>query len=134
MKQFREFIREQDEEQSVQQNPDQIGLVFDFFKENPYPKDSQIHEFSKKINLSPDKLEEIVYGILSTFISGGRANSKKLTVDKVDPKELEMGIEVEKEHVDSESPYYPYIVRRIALDHLGELSDYYSKLKVMEGN
>lgn len=39
-------------------------------------------------------------------------------------KQLEIGIQVEKEHTDDEDK-----ARRIALDHLDEKPDYYTKLK-----
>lgn len=42
----------------------------------------------------------------------------------IDPKELEMGIEVEKEHTDDEE-----LAKKIALDHLAEDPHYYTKLK-----
>lgn len=44
-----------------------------------------------------------------------------------DSKELEMGIKVEMEHTDD-----PDISKRIAKDHLSELSDYYTRLLKME--
>ena len=44
--------------------------------------------------------------------------------DDVDPKELEMGIEVEKEHTDDEA-----VAQIIALHHLSENPNYYSELK-----
>jgi len=43
---------------------------------------------------------------------------------QVDPKELEMGLEVEKEHTDDLEER-----RKIALDHLAEDPNYYSKLQ-----
>ena len=46
---------------------------------------------------------------------------------KFDPKELAMGIEVEKEHTDDTS-----ITKLIAKDHLAEIPDYYTRLKKME--
>jgi shikimate kinase len=54
--------------------------------------------------------------------------AKKHGVDlKVIEKQLEMGIEVEMEHTDDKK-----IAREIALDHLNELPDYYSRLKKVE--
>jgi len=47
--------------------------------------------------------------------------------DKFDKEQLEMGIEVEKEHTDD-----PAIAKEIAKDHLAELSDYYTRLEKME--
>jgi len=63
--------------------------------------------------------------------------------DKIDQKELEMGIKVEKEHLDiyrelkgilgddipwSENEF----AEKIAKAHIRELKDYYSRLKIME--
>ena len=45
----------------------------------------------------------------------------------VDPEQLKMGIKVEMEHTDD-----PKIAKIIALHHLAELPDYYTKLKKME--
>jgi len=66
---------------------------------------------------------------LSSFLYHGRFNesvkaNKNLKINK---KELEMGIKVEYEHTNNE-----LIARRIALDHLTELYDYYTRLKKME--
>jgi len=44
-----------------------------------------------------------------------------------DPRELKMGIKVEKEHTDSDE-----IAKAIAKDHLAECATYYSRLEVME--
>lgn len=44
-----------------------------------------------------------------------------------DQHELEMGIEVEKEHTDN-----PEFAKAISRDHLAEFPDYYTRLKKME--
>lgn len=44
-----------------------------------------------------------------------------------DSKELKMGIDIEKEHTNDSN-----IAREIAMDHLAEIPDYYSRLKKME--
>jgi hypothetical protein len=68
-------------------------------------------------------------------IKGGKADkltkddiAKKfgVTVAKIN-KELEMGIEVELEHTKSRK-----IAKEIAMDHLTEIPDYYTRLKKME--
>lgn len=61
------------------------------------------------------------------FADYGRANQKNISEKDVDQKQLEMGIEVEKEHTTDKE-----IAKRIALDHLAEISDYYTRLKKME--
>ena len=58
-------------------------------------------------------------------ISGGLADNSK--PQDFDQRELEMGIEVEMEHTDD-----PEIAKEIAMDHLKEIPDYYTRLKKME--
>ena len=71
---------------------------------------------------------------------------KIIKVAKADPKELEMGIKVEKEHLnvyneikrllkknDIEIPWtIDEFAEKIALAHLDEFKDYYTRLKKME--
>ena len=64
-------------------------------------------------------------------------NKKTLTVDELAKKhkvsvkdikdQLEMGIAIEKEHTSHES-----VAKEIALDHIGEKPDYYTRLKKVE--
>jgi len=57
----------------------------------------------------------------------GRAAAMGLTEDDVCPRQLEMGIVVEYEHTDNRE-----VAKQIALDHLAELPDYYTRLLDME--
>jgi len=57
----------------------------------------------------------------------GEAAKKGLTPDEVNPEQLEEGEDVEMEHTDD-----PDVAQRIALDHLTELPDYYTRLAEME--
>ena len=57
----------------------------------------------------------------------GLADRKHTTDANVDPDELVMGIKVEMEHTRDES-----LAKQIALDHLSEISNYYTRLKKME--
>jgi hypothetical protein len=61
------------------------------------------------------------------FIKKGKAKEKGITEKDVDPEQLKMGIKVEYEHTSSE-----FIAKRIALDHLAECDDYYTRLNKME--
>ncbi len=54
------------------------------------------------------------------------ASLHNVSVDQIE-SELSMGIDVEKEHTSDES-----VAKEIALDHLKELPDYYTRLKKME--
>lgn len=47
--------------------------------------------------------------------------------EEIDPNELAMGIEIEREHTDD-----PVELRKIAIDHLKEIPDYYTRLSKME--
>ena len=55
------------------------------------------------------------------------AKEKGITEKDVCPKQLAMGIEVEYEHTDN-----PDVAKTIALDHLAEIPDYYTRLLRME--
>lgn len=57
----------------------------------------------------------------------GIAKDKEFTEKDADPSELKMGIEVELEHTNDEK-----LSKKIALDHLAEIPDYYTRLKKME--
>lgn len=64
---------------------------------------------------------KLVAESLKQFISGGRGEETE--PEDVCPRELEVGIEVEMEHTDD-----PEIAEEIAIDHLTEDPEYYSKL------
>ena len=72
-----------------------------------------------------DSLGEIDF--VEEFVNAGRAYEMGYTVDSVDEDELEMGIKIEMEHTTNRE-----IAKRIALDHLTELPDYYTRLAKME--
>jgi len=61
------------------------------------------------------------------MITLARLINEEIDNQSFDPKELEMGIEVEKEH-------FPQIKvrRKIAMDHLKEDPKYYTKLKSLK--
>lgn len=58
-------------------------------------------------------------------LTGGLADGKAVTEFPL--KQLLMGIEAEKEHTNN-----PMLALEIAMDHLVELNDYYTRLEVME--
>lgn len=94
--------------------------IIKFFKSNPQPTDDQMHGLADRLKLDPSELETLVYSILSDIISGGLSGGKDTVVD---PKELEMGIQVEAEHTSDTA-----IAEKIARDHLTEDPKYYNKL------
>lgn len=85
------------------------------------------HKLAEDLGLKEAaELEERAYAMLQSFWSQGRAMKKGMDFE-VDEKEVKMGMEVEKEHTDN-----PVIAYRIAMDHLAEMPDYYTKLAKME--
>ncbi len=120
MDKLTEYIIEQ-EKKDVSDLPAEI---IKWFLANPYPKDDEVHAFAKTLDKMPEEFEGHIYMVLSSFLSEGRSKGKDI---KHDPKELEMGIKVEMEHTTN-----PLISRKIALDHLVEIPDYYTRLARME--
>lgn len=96
--------------------------IIEFFRDNPNPSDDKVHAFSEKIKVEPDVLEKHIYGILSDIINFPVAKESE-----VDSKELSAGQKVEMEHTS-----FPLIAKQIALSHLKEIPDYYTRLKEME--
>ena len=100
------------------------NLIIKFLMQFPQPNDERVHKLAVKAGMEPDDFEEHVYAILGSLLTGGRSKDFK---GKYNPKELKMGIEIEKEHTA-----YPLIAEKIAKDHLAEIPDYYTRLKKME--
>lgn len=103
--------------------------IMAFLKDNPTPKDELIHKMSDDLKIDTPVFESIVYEILGSFAGHGKAKEKGFTEKDADPKELKMGIDVEKEHTN-----WPEMAKRIACDHLAEIPDYYTRLAKMEAD
>lgn len=98
--------------------------VIKFMQNNKAPiDDKKFHALAEKLGVEPDKMESITYNLLSSFFNNGNAKKKGLKVKDVNIDELKKGIRVEMEHTNE-----PIIATRIALDHLAEAKDYYTKL------
>jgi hypothetical protein len=111
-------------------DPELRTRIMTFFKENPEPSDEGeggVHAFAEKEGINPHEFEEAIYAILGSFFGAGYAYERGFTEEDADPEQLEMGIKVELEHTTD-----PLISKRIALDHLSEISDYYTRLAKME--
>lgn len=103
--------------------------IMSFLFKNPSPKDKAIHDLAEKMGIDPDEFEAKVYGILGSILGAGKAKETGFTEEDADSKELAMGIKVEMEHTTNKK-----ISKRIALDHLAEIPDYYTRLKKMESD
>ena len=101
-----------------------------FLKKNPKPKDKEIHALADKLGIEHSDFEEQVYMMLSDKlredkVKGGRAD--KMKPEDFSASELKMGIKIEMEHTDDAT-----LAKEIAMDHLEEIPDYYTRLKKME--
>jgi len=74
-----------------------------------------------------DKDEEISFD--DVFWNAGLSHEKGFTAEDADPEELSKGIIVEMEHTTDKK-----ISEKIALDHLAEIPDYYTRLAKMEAD
>lgn len=105
---------------------DSKRAVFDFIVGKRGPDDAAVHAFAGELGVEPDELEGLVYSILGS-LAAGKSVAAGLRSENVDPGELKKGIAVEKEHTD-----LPFLAERIAMDHLAEIPDYYTRLDKME--
>jgi hypothetical protein len=105
--------------------------IAELLSKNPNPSDDNVHELAEQLGVSPHDLEEVVYKMLSEQLThrdkipGGRADDN--VPEDFDPEQVKMGIKIELEHTDD-----PKLAREIALDHLSEIPDYYTRLIEME--
>lgn len=71
----------------------------------------------------------VATSVAPVLANPGRAKKLHVTAADVDPEQLRIGTEHEMEHTDSRKT-----ARRIALDHLAETPDYYTRLATIEHN
>lgn len=117
---FRQFISEKTSEKSFEFVK---AKLIKRFHEDKTVTVKEIEKIAKENSLTVEDINKLVYDILSNFLYRTR-NRREIEVDK---KELELGIEEEKEHTDD-----PEIAKIIALDHLYAVKNYYTLLKYVE--
>jgi len=107
-----------------------------FLKANPNPQDSDFHAWAEGKGYNVHDAEAQAYAIATEHLNEkekvavdltGKADKENESASDVPAKELRMGKKVETEHTFDSS-----ITKQIALDHLAEFPDYYTRLKEME--
>jgi len=98
--------------------------IFQLFKKNEHVTDKQINEIAHKLDMDPKELRNIAYGIISSILYHGKSIQFG---GRYDEEELRKGEKIEMEHTND-----LMIARKIAQDHLAEISDYYTRLEKME--
>ena len=101
--------------------------LMEFFKNNPNATDDAIHDFAEKERINPHQFEEVIYSLLGAILGKGKFVESGAVEGDFDHMQIKRGIEVEMEHTSN-----PAVAKRIALDHLAEIPDYYTRLDKME--
>jgi len=104
--------------------------VISFLKDNPNPTDADLHKWAEDNKYDVHAVETEIYTLATKFVSiffNGRADKTGFVEEDADVEELKKGITVEMEHTPDED-----VSRIIALDHLAELPDYYTKLETID--
>jgi len=107
-----------------------VEEVAKFFADNPNPPDSKLHKWAEEKGYDVHEVETLIYTFATKyaeFFNDGKANERGFKKEEADAKELKMGIAVEHEHTPNSE-----VAERIAIDHLSEIPDYYTRLKKME--
>ncbi len=92
------------------------------------PDDDDIHNLAGKFNMDPHEFEEVIYALLGDLITKSAGKHKDIPISKFDPKQVKIGMKIEKEHSDN-----PAIRAEITKDHLAEFpKDYYTRLVKLE--
>jgi len=100
---------------------------------DPFPKDMQETTFwghiGKYITEDDDEYEDDISidDVTDNQTMVGLADKEGITKEDVNPDELRIGLKIEMEHTDD-----PNQALEIALDHLAEIPDYYTRLVAME--
>ena len=107
-----------------------LSDLIDFFTTNPEAGYGELSKYvkSKEIDYyDMDHALTLLAGSFVSFMYGGKFMQSEKSSSEIDQEELSKGIEIEKEHTSN-----GIIARRIALDHLTEISNYYTLLAEME--
>lgn len=101
---------------------EQLDELLLFFRENPSCSRQDLLALDKALGVTKEEIEKLEFELCKALCS--RIGKKVKHGDEtVDEEELQKGIQHEMEHTNDQ-----YIARLIALDHLYELSDYYTQL------
>lgn len=95
---------------------------------NPVRHDVFVSRYNKEEQLAAEKQYRVNRGIeKDSAVENIIGKHNDIPDDQFDPEQLQLGIETEMEHTDSDE-----VAKSIAKDHLMEIKDYYTRLKRME--
>lgn len=103
--------------------------IIDFFYKNPNADKYQLRQWAEENDISEDlDAEQLAFEIIKEyilFIKGGLWNESGMP--PVDEEELSMGVQLEYKHTKNVAD-----AKRIALNNLTEIKDYYTRLIEMK--
>ena len=102
----------------------ELALVMAHIKKHPKVDAHEMMEFCEKHGIKVRDFSGAMYELLSSFVAEGESKKYK---GNYNPVQMGMGILVEMEHTTC-----GLIAERIAMDHLAEIPDYYTRLAAME--
>lgn len=103
--------------------------LIDFFYKNPEANIYQLRQWAEESGLAEDlNPEQLMFELVSEyiqFVRGGLWNESGMP--SVDDEELDMGVQLEYKHTKNVAD-----AKRIALNNLTEIKDYYTRLVEMK--
>lgn len=122
------------EEEGRAPTPQDAATIKQWLIDTDNPTDEDFHALAESLGLNIHLAEGVAYDLVhelskqasKDMIPGGKADKKTDSKD-FPKKQMELGGEVEMEHVDDKKK-----AKEISRDHLTEFPDYYSRLKKME--
>jgi len=113
--------------------------IIDFLKSSLEETIGSFDGVAEVIGIPYDKFLMELYRIAKCVFTGGESIEKGITKEMVDQTEFSVGVNIEKEHVDTKNPYARFFQEKIALDHLAEFvnkedNKYYKHLTDQEND
>lgn len=104
-----------------------LQAAFDFLSSPGEKNRKEMCRFAGKRRITPMDMEDAIYTLAAMFFGDGKAKEEGFKRQHADSRQLKIGVQVELEHTSNSK-----IAERIALDHLAEIPDYYTRLLKME--
>lgn len=107
--------------------------LINFLRDNNYPDDDKIESFMREVNLDRTQFNSLVFEVLNDYAR--LTNINHSPDSDFNQKQLRMGTDIEMEHTPDDTPFYRFIAKSIAKDHLSEKgleNTYYTGLEKME--
>ncbi len=103
---------------------EELALVIGHIKEYPEIDAHELKEFCDEHSISVRDFSGAMYELLSSFFTAGESSKYE---GRYARSQMSMGMIIEMEHTSCS-----LVAEKIAMDHLAEIPDYYTRLAAME--